>query len=68
MCAMSAEHQPSSTLTREEILKALDALSEKLREKGVTGEVCLCGGTVMVLAFTAKTQYLVEGLFEEGKI
>ena len=86
----------SLALTREGILNALQALSDELGKQGVTGELCLFGGTVMVLAFTArlstkdvdaifqptqllalyypanrippKTQYLVEGLFEEGKL
>ena len=48
-------------MTREAILAALRALSDELAKQDVIGEVCLFGGTVMVLAF------LVEGLFEEGK-
>ena len=32
----------------------LEALSDKLGERGITGEICLFGGTVMVLAFTAR--------------
>lgn len=32
----------------------MDLLSQGLGAKGVTGEVCLFGGTVMVLAFTAR--------------
>jgi hypothetical protein len=51
---MSAGHQPASALTRVEISAALGALSEKLGELGVHGEICLFGGTVMVLAFTAR--------------
>ncbi|MGQ0763202.1 MAG: DUF6036 family nucleotidyltransferase [Acidobacteriota bacterium] len=39
---------------REQILNALGALSERLGIEGITGEVCLFGGTVMVLAFTAR--------------
>jgi hypothetical protein len=44
----------SSALTREELLNALRTLSDKLGERGVTGELCLFGGTVMVLAFSAR--------------
>jgi len=44
----------ASNLTREEILAALEALSNQLGERGITGEICLFGGTVMVLAFTAR--------------
>jgi hypothetical protein len=38
---MSAGRPTGSNLTREEIFGALCILSEKLGEKGVTGEVCL---------------------------
>ena len=41
-------------MTREQILAALRALSEELRKQDVTGEICLFGGTVMVLAFNAR--------------
>ena len=52
---MSEQPQPTgSTLTRETILRALASLSEELGKQGVTGELCLFGGTVMVLAFTAR--------------
>lgn len=44
----------SSALTREQILRALEALSAELDEAGVSGEVCLFGGAVMVLAFAAR--------------
>jgi hypothetical protein len=51
---MSSSQQPGSALTREEISAALGALSEMLGELGVHGEICLFGGKVMVLAFTAR--------------
>jgi len=52
---MSANEQTTgSALTREAILAALRALSDELGKQGVTGEICLFGGTVMVLAFTAR--------------
>ena len=55
----------SSTLTREEILAALQSLSDELGKQGVTGEICLFGGTVMVLAFTARlTTKDVDALFQ----
>jgi len=104
-----------SGLSRDAILNALENLADALRRRNVTGELCLFGGSVMVLAFNArpstkdvdaifepvndivflvrwlgiktagevldlvaryypenripvKTQFLVEGLFEEGKI
>ena len=52
---MSASPPPTgSVLTREAILQALGSLSEELGKEGVTGELCLFGGTVMVLAFGAR--------------
>jgi hypothetical protein len=43
-----------SLLTREQILAALRALSDELGQQNVVGEICLFGGTVMVLAFMAR--------------
>lgn len=52
---MSTEQDnEDAKLTREKILTALEALSKQLGERGITGEICLFGGTVMVLAFTAR--------------
>ena len=63
---MSEQHQPSgSTLTREAIVCALSSLSEELGKQNVTGELCLFGGTVMVLAFTARLSTKdVDALFQ----
>ena len=61
---MSAQ-KTSSTLTREEIVIALQSLSDELGKQGVTGEICLFGGTVMVLAFTARLATKdVDALFQ----
>ncbi|MDB6037752.1 MAG: hypothetical protein JWM99_1593 [Verrucomicrobiales bacterium] len=48
--------QPShkSALTHEAIVKALSLLSDELAKEDVMDEVCLFGGTVMVLAFKAR--------------
>jgi len=64
--AMSANEQAAgSTLTRETILRGLQALSDELGKQGITGEICLFGGTVMVLAFTARlTTKDVDALFQ----
>jgi hypothetical protein len=43
-----------SALTREQILRALQSLSDKLRDQNIVGELCLFGGTVMVLAYRAR--------------
>lgn len=62
---MSKSQPTGSTLTREQILAALQALSDRLGEKEITGEICLFGGTVMVLAFTARlTTKDVDALFQ----
>lgn len=46
--------QPSSRLTRDDIIQALRALDQELAARNVIGEVCVFGGTVMVLAFNAR--------------
>src|ERR1035437_1542272 len=57
-----------STLTREAILAALSGLSDELDKQGVTGELCLFGGTVMVLAFTARLATKdVDAIFEPAQ-
>jgi hypothetical protein len=62
---MSAPQPTGSALTREAILRALSSLSDELGKQGVTGEVCLFGGTVMVLAFTARLSTKdVDALFQ----
>ncbi|MGA3212890.1 MAG: hypothetical protein ABSD20_16410 [Terriglobales bacterium] len=58
-----------SALTRETILAALRALSEQLVAQGLVGEICLFGGTAMILAFTARlTTKDVDALFQPAKI
>jgi hypothetical protein len=44
----------SMGLSKEAILKALQDLSDGLAAQNVKGELCLFGGTVMVLAFAAR--------------
>lgn len=62
---MSALQPVGSALTREAILRALSSLSDELGKQGVTGELCLFGGTVMVLAFTARLSTKdVDALFQ----
>jgi hypothetical protein len=41
-------------MDRDQIMRALARLAGILRERGTQGEVCLLGGTVMVLAFNAR--------------
>ena len=49
-----SESPGQSQLTREQILAALNALNDALRERAVVGELCLFGGAVIVLAFNAR--------------
>jgi hypothetical protein len=58
-----------SALSREQILRALQSLSDQLGQQGITGEVCLFGGTVMVLAFTARlTTKDVDAIFQPSQV
>jgi hypothetical protein len=50
---MSVDKQ-TSTLERQTILKAFQEISDELAQRGTTGELCLFGGAVMVLAFAAR--------------
>jgi hypothetical protein len=57
------------TLTREQILRALGVLSEELGKQGIMGEICLFGGTAMMLAFTARlTTKDVDAVFQPAGI
>jgi hypothetical protein len=63
---MAATFPPvASALSREDILRALQSLSDELGREGMTGELCLFGGTVMVLAFSARlTTKDVDAVFQ----
>ncbi|HMP75026.1 MAG TPA: hypothetical protein PKE12_01900 [Kiritimatiellia bacterium] len=52
-------------LTTDKIKALLHSLNEELREKGVIGEIGMCGGAVMCLVFKArKSTKDVDGIFE----
>jgi hypothetical protein len=56
---------PTSGLDRETLCRALEGLSDDLRGQGVTGELCLCGGAVMVIAFAARVSTKdVDAIFQ----
>ncbi len=62
-----SEHSDPSDpgLSRTQILKALESMSDHLAKQGIKGEVCLFGGTVMLLAFSARvTTKDVDALFQ----
>jgi hypothetical protein len=59
------ENAAGSALTRGKIFSALSALSDELGKQDLMGEVCLFGGTVMVLAFAARLSTKdVDALFQ----
>jgi hypothetical protein len=45
---------PALTLSRAQILGALSQLNDELAHRSITGELCLFGGAVMVIAFQAR--------------
>jgi hypothetical protein len=59
----------ASDLDRETIVRALSRLSELLGDRGITGEVCLLGGTVMVLAFQTRARTKdVDAIFHPAQV
>ncbi|MGB8355280.1 MAG: hypothetical protein WCD79_15385 [Chthoniobacteraceae bacterium] len=50
---MDADENPVQ-LTKEKIHAALARLAEAFKQAGITGEICIYGGTAMVLAFDAR--------------
>ena len=68
MIVSAKEPTENSILSREQILTSLRALSDELGKTGVTGEICLFGGTVMVVAFAARlTTKDVDALFQPAQ-
>jgi len=58
-----------SALSRDVIVSALRALSDELGKQEIKGEVCLFGGTVMVLAFNARlTTKDVDAMFQPAQL
>jgi hypothetical protein len=65
---MSASNPTGSALDKEVILRALTSLAGELNRQNITGEVCLFGGTVMVLAFNARVATKdVDALFQPAQ-
>jgi hypothetical protein len=66
---MSTSSGFTSALTRESILDAISALSNDLGKHGVVGEICLFGGTVMVLAFNSRISTKdVDAIFQPTQL
>jgi hypothetical protein len=58
----------ANSLERETIVAALRRLDEILQERGVIGELCLLGGTIMVLAFRARASTKdVDAIFQPAR-
>ncbi len=58
-----------ASLSREVILKAFQEMSEGLARRGASGEICVLGGTVMVLAFAARLSTKdVDAIFQPAEI
>ncbi len=65
---MPDERRPPG-LSRSEIIAALDRLNELLKESGVIGEICLFGGTAMVLVFNARLSTRdVDAIFQPAAL
>jgi hypothetical protein len=59
----------SAGLTKDAILKAFQDLSDELSHQDVKGELCLLGGTAMVLAFAARVSTKdVDAIFQPAGI
>jgi len=56
-------------ISRQTILDALSVLNDKLAQEGVVGEICVFGGTAMVLAFNARLSTKdVDAVFKPPEI
>src|SRR5438132_1176404 len=57
-----------ATLGRGEIITALQRISDELERRNVFGEICLFGGTVMVVAFSARVSTKdVDAIFQPAQ-
>ncbi len=60
--------QKNSSLSREEIINAFQRISDELGHRGVKGELCLFGGSAMVLAFSARVSTKdVDAIFQPAR-
>lgn len=65
---MSSDKHRSS-LERTTIVKAFQEMSDELSRRGTTGELCLFGGAVMVLAFAARPSTKdVDAIFQPTQL
>ena len=60
---------PPTVLSRDDMLRALESLSQELGGLGVTGEICLFGGAVMTLAFAARLSTRdIDAVFQPASV
>jgi hypothetical protein len=60
---------PEYKLNKETILKALEGLSDYFKEHGAQGEICIFGGTAMLLAFDAREMTRdVDAIFQPSEL
>ena len=58
-----------NALTREVILKAFQALSDELAHRDVRGELCIFGGSAMLLAYSARLSTKdVDAIFQPAEL
>ncbi len=63
------EGSDQSGLSRTAILKAFQEISDELGRRDASGELCLFGGSVMVLAFSARPSTKdVDAIFQPAQI
>lgn len=60
---------PHPFLSKETLLEAFSALNQQLAKEDVIGEICIFGGTVMVLAFNARLSTKdVDAIFKPPEV
>ncbi len=60
---------PEYKLSKKTILRALEALSDYFKQHGAQGEICIFGGTAMLLAFDAREMTRdVDAIFQPSEL
>lgn len=65
---MELNRYSESGFDAQQITKALQAMSDDLSQKGIKGEICIFGGTAMVLAYNARLSTKdVDAIFQPSQ-